>query len=78
MNIPTYIEKIDNEYYQTDLNQTLRDNLSDNGFVPPVLTAAQIAQIQASMPVGTFWYNSDIGDFQFKRAPGVIRTIVSS
>jgi hypothetical protein len=67
MDLPTYIMQDPQslEYYNQELNQTLRDNLSNDGFVPPTLTNAEAAVIATFMPVGTFWYNSDLDKMQF-------------
>jgi hypothetical protein len=59
MDLPTYIQEPDQENYNEELNQTLRDNLSDNGWVQPSLTAAQIIVAAAFMPDGTTWYCID-------------------
>jgi hypothetical protein len=58
------------------LVQQMQTALSDNGWQPPVLTNAMVAQITAStflpvMQFGTFWANSDIGKLQFISAPAV-------
>ena len=41
--------------YQEELNQALQNNLSDNGWVIPSLTATQLVAISTSMPDGTLW-----------------------
>jgi hypothetical protein len=41
--------------YQEELNQALQNNLSDNGWVIPSLTATQVVAIEPSMPDGTIW-----------------------
>ena len=35
MKIPTYIKQEDQENYHEELNQTLNDNFSDNGWTGP-------------------------------------------
>lgn len=58
--------------YQQDLNQTLRDGLSNNGWTVPQLTTAELTTQQVLnpangiattlarlMPVGTIWFVTD-------------------
>lgn len=73
MNLPTYLRADDaiEKSYQEELNQTLRDNLSDNGYVLPSVTDNQlrvdsvvdqngnVTTLDAMMPDGTVWYVSD-------------------
>lgn len=59
MQIPTYIKQEDQENYNEDLNQTINDNLSDNGFIIPQISNADLLAISPSMPDGTFWYCTD-------------------
>ena len=73
MNLPTYLraEEAIEKNYQEELNQTLRDNLSDNGYVLPSVTDNQlrvdsvvdqngnVTTLDAMMPNGTVWYVSD-------------------
>ena len=71
MIIPTfqYVQFVDEEGYLTsqmqlyhdELNNVLRNGLSDNGWTLPVVTQAQLAAIMAlpsdqQMPDGTIWY----------------------
>ena len=77
MDLPTYISSENQENFNEELNQTLRDNLSDNGYVFPALTTAQITAIEPMMPVGTFWFNTSLAKGQLKTAPGVVETITS-
>ena len=82
MNIPIYVNNPDNtstgdENYNADLNQTLLDGLSDNGWTVPNLSAADIATIEPSMPNGTIWFNTNLAKLQVKTASGVIETITS-
>jgi len=44
--------------YHDELNQTLRDNLSDNGWKLPTLTDTDITKIDPQMPDGTIWYDT--------------------
>lgn len=59
MNLPPYIQNPNQENFMEELVQTLIDNLSDNGWVPPQITAANLAVIAPLMPDGTFWYVTD-------------------
>ena len=59
MDLPTYLQGIDHENYNQELNQTLRDNLSDNGLIVPQITMANLAIIESQMPDGTLWYVTD-------------------
>lgn len=69
MNFPTFnvIPFVDKDgfltpsmqYYHDDMNQTLRDGLSDNGWTVPQITAADLANIAPDMPDGTIWYDTD-------------------
>ena len=45
MDLPTYIQNDNQENYNQELNQTLRDNLSNNGWVVPEITTANLAII---------------------------------
>ncbi len=82
MNLPSYISNPENtssgdENYNAELNQTLQDGLSDNGWTAPNLTTAQIATIEPQMPNGTIWFNSSLAKLQVKTATGVVETITS-
>lgn len=44
--------------YQEELNQVMQNNLSDNGWVIPSLTATQVVAISSSMPNGTLWLDT--------------------
>lgn len=77
MEIPSYIQNT-NSNYMPELVQTLQFLLNPDGYPMPPLTTAQIIAVEPASQNGTLWYNSDIGDFQFKRSAGVIRTLVSA
>jgi len=52
------------QMYNDELNNVLRNGLSDNGWTLPEVTSAQLADIQAlpddqQLPNGTIWYVSD-------------------
>lgn len=54
------------QIYNDELNQTLQTHLSDNGWVFPQITAANLVKIAPSMPDGTGWYESDAKEMVFK------------
>lgn len=80
MKIPTYIRQENQENYNEELNQTINDNFSDNGWTgPPSLTTDQITDLVTgppALPVPTLWYNSDLDKLQFLGASAV-QTITS-
>lgn len=47
------------QLYNQDLNQTLQTNISNEGFVIPSLSAADIAIIEPLATVGTLIFNQD-------------------
>ncbi len=74
MIIPTfqYVKFVDDEgylssamqMYNDELNNVLRNGLSDNGWTLPQVTQAQLTEIAAftgvdAMPNGTIWYVHD-------------------
>lgn len=74
MDLPPYLDMTiaDEEVYQQDLNQTLRDGLSNSGWTVPQLTTAQLTMqlvqnpvdgtlttLNVLMPDGTLWYITD-------------------
>lgn len=74
MIIPTFqsVQFVDEEGYLTsqmqmyndELNNVLRNGLSDNGWTLPTVTQAELAQIQTfigadALPDGTIWYVAD-------------------
>lgn len=77
MNLPTYLkpnnaDNSEQENYNEELNETLRQNLSDNGWVAPSITVNDLTvtpvqnpntlgftTIANLMPDGTIWYVND-------------------
>lgn len=59
MNLPTYIQDPDQNNFFEELIQTLTDNLSDNGWVVPSISSANLAIISPTMPDGTIWFCVD-------------------
>lgn len=52
------------QLYNDELNNILRNGLSDNGWTLPIVTQAQLTQINAftgvdALPNGTIWYVHD-------------------
>ena len=65
MDLVTYLRGVDQEDYQEQLNQTLRFNLGNNGFLLPNVTNAGVTEITNKnyvpvLPVGTTWFNTDV------------------
>ncbi len=72
-NFPPYVrgDNTIQEIYQQEINQALIQNLSDNGFIIPSLTNAQLTSdpvvapdgtvttLGLLMPDGTIWYITD-------------------
>lgn len=77
MNIPTFIKNLSQENYHEQLNQTLQNGLSNQGWTFPNLSSAQITEAAVSMPLGTVWYNTTINKLVVKTSSG-IETISSS
>lgn len=77
--------------YNDQLNQSLQNGLSDNGWTVPALTTQQIETAsstvpnglfvdgvnQVGMPVGTIWFDTTISKLKVKTSltPGPIGTI---
>ena len=79
MDLPTYVQSESQENYNEELNQTLRDNLSDNGWQVPTLSTANILAIAPSMLIGTIWFNTNLNKLQVKVGnPAVIETVTSA
>ena len=91
MNLPTYVKHPDQENYHQELNQTLLGGVSDNGYVIPSVTNAQltvdpwiapdgtVTTLALGMPDGTIWWvsNGAPADFVVKRS-GVLRRLVTA
>lgn len=52
----------------------------NNGLQLPNKTTAEITAYLAdtSIPLGTLWFNTDIGFLQFKDGPGTVQTVTST
>lgn len=63
------------QLYNDELNQTMQNGLSNNGWTVPQLTTAQITQIATQMPNGTLWYDTDTNQLKGK-INGAVTVIV--
>lgn len=68
MDLPTYIQNLNQENYNEEMNQTLRDGLSDNGWTVPAITTTDILDVVDMMPVGTIWFDTIIKKLYVKTA----------
>lgn len=57
MRIPVYTDFNDQNLFQDDLNQEMRANLSDDGWVFPSQEGAAIPDLSADKPDGVMWYD---------------------
>jgi hypothetical protein len=57
--LPNYLMNSNEESYEQEFNQTLRQWLSSDGWTTPQITAANLAIIAPKMPDGTLWYVTD-------------------
>ena len=78
MDLPPFVIQPRYEDYHEELNQTLRDGLSNDGWTVPILTTAQITNIEPQKPNGTVWFDSDVAKLKVKTASGVVETITSA
>ncbi len=77
LTLPTYIQDASQENYNIELNETLREFLNDNWWLPQSLTNAQVALLINNFPTGAFWFNINLAKMQLCTAPGVVETITS-
>ena len=75
--ISVYINHDDDLIYQTDLNQSLRQLLSDDGWILPSLTTANVVSLGADILNGTIWYNTDTDEFECMKA-ATVRQILTT
>lgn len=47
------------QIYNDELNQSLQNGLSNNGWTFPPITASKLATVSSIMPSGTVWYETD-------------------
>lgn len=60
-----------------ELIQSLFLNLSDNGYVIPSVSAADLPSIEQLMPDGTMWYESDSNELVVK-INGALRKVTTT
>lgn len=65
------------QIYHDQLNQALQNGLSDNGWTLPQINAANLAAVQAQMPNGTMWYESDAHEVVIK-INGALRKVTTT
>lgn len=74
----------DMQLYNDELNNTLRNGLSDNGWTIPLVTQAELAEIAAfsgiyEMPNGTMWVCSDVSPQQLViKLDGTLRKVTTT
>lgn len=74
------------QLYNDELNNVLRNGLSDNGWTLPTVTQAQLAAIMAlpsdqAMPDGTMWYVHDTGTAVYEfviKINGALRKVTTT
>lgn len=75
--ISSYIKQDDDFIYQSDLNQSLRQLLGDDGWILPRLTTANVVSLGANILNGTIWYNIDTNEFECMKA-STVRQILTT
>jgi hypothetical protein len=74
------------QLYNDELNNVLRNGLSDNGWTLPTVTQAQLTAIQAlpadqQLPNGTIWYVHDSGSGVYEvvvKINGALRKVTTT
>ena len=74
------------QLYNDELNNVLRNGLSDNGWTLPTVTQAQLTSIMAlpadqALPNGTIWYVHDTGTAVFEvvvKINGALRKVTTT
>ena len=74
MGLPIYSMNQNDDFYDENLSKYLQDSLSEDGFVQPPKTSAEIADSSTNMPNGTSWYDSDLNKVVFKEN-GILVTV---
>ena len=72
--------------YNDELNNVLRNGLSDNGWTLPTVTQAELTAIQAlpsdqALPDGTIWYVHDTGTAVYEvvvKINGALRKVTTT
>lgn len=94
MNIPTFVNvkytqedgylTSEMQIYNDELNNALQNGLSDDGWTIPLVTAAELADIDAltgrrAMPNGTMWVVSDASPQQLVvKLDGALRKVTTT
>jgi hypothetical protein len=79
--LPAYIKNSNQENYNEEFNQTLRQWFNSNGLLLPSLTSTQVTALLAlsvPTPAGTMWYNSTLNKLQFVGAGNTTQVITSA
>ncbi len=74
------------QMYNDELNNILRNGLSDNGWTLPTVTQAELATIQTftganALPDGTIWYVHDTGTSVYQlvvKINGALRKVTTT
>ena len=66
MGLPVYSMNQNDDFYNENLSKYLQDSLSENGYVQPPKTSAEIDDVSTDMPNGTTWYDTDRNKFVMK------------
>lgn len=69
--IVQYLTQPNQEYYNEEFNQTIRQLLSDIGWRFPRLTNAQVTDFTADIPIGSQWFNTDLQVMQVMTSGGL-------
>lgn len=64
-NIPSYVSGQESSWlYNDQLNQSLQESISDNGFVVPSQPTSSIVNLSGMMPNGTIWYDETTNELK--------------
>lgn len=66
MKVPVYYDGGDQNLFQDELNQNMRSDLSDEGWVTPSQDTAAITDLAPDKPDGTHWYDSATHEVKWK------------
>lgn len=75
--LPTYVLNSNQENYNQELNQTLQEFFTPNGWQPPRLTTTEATAAAPFLNPGGFWFNTTLGKMQLVNNLNVIETITS-
>jgi hypothetical protein len=73
-NVPYFYPGQDALIYHTQLNQSLQDGISNNGYEIPNQSTANISDLSAIKPNGTMWYDKDTNELKVS-INGVVKVI---